>query len=66
MTDRDLMKKFLEDMWPYMAIAATPNATDRRKMEKLFELCEKHGVPFKTYTDILNEWNEWEKKYVKD
>ena len=55
MKQQDIWKKWLEDNWLYVYLGMEQDDNQRQLFIKLKESCDKHGVSFKTVTDILCE-----------
>lgn len=58
----DVWEKWLEDNYKYIVMAMQPTEKDRNNTLKLANICEKHGVSFKTYLDILTEFGKEDAK----
>ena len=52
--NKDLLEYWFEVNFPFVALA-TVNDKDRPQMLATIKACEKHGVPFKKFCDILME-----------
>ena len=54
----NIWAKWLEDNYKYMVMGFAETERDRKQIMVLANICEKHGVSFKTYMDILSEFNK--------
>lgn len=54
----DIWKQWIEDNFKYIAMAVQSTEEDREQVSKLARVCEKYGVSFKTYCDILSEFGK--------
>lgn len=50
--NKDLLEYWFEVNFPFVALA-TVNDKDRPQMLATIKACEKHGVPYKKFYDIL-------------
>ena len=57
-TKFDVLKIWLNDNYPYIVAAMQKTNKERENIFRLAEICKNHGVSFKTFLDIGNEWNE--------
>lgn len=58
----DIWSQWLDDNFKYFAVALQTNDIDRNNVLKLATICEKYGVSFKTYVDILTEFGAEEEE----
>ena len=47
--------QWLEDNYKYVVMGYVRTERDRDQVMKLATACEKHGVSFKTFIDIISE-----------
>ncbi len=50
--------EWLKVNYKYVVMGAMTTDEERCKVLKLEKICEKYGVPFKTYCDILAEFGK--------
>lgn len=54
----NIWSQWRDDNYKYLAMAFQTTEKDRQGVLKLANICEKHGVSFKTYLDILAEFGK--------
>ena len=53
----DILKTWLSVNYAFVLAAMQPTEQDRVNIFKLDQICRNHGVSFKTFMDIMTEYN---------
>ena len=52
----NVWEQWLEDNYKYMAVAVQKTEKDRCAVLRFANICEKHGVSFKSVMEIMDEF----------
>lgn len=50
----------IEPLLPYFMASMAKTEHEKSSILKIAELCDKHGVPFRTFVNILCDLTAWE------
>ena len=57
-----MWKKWLEDNYVYVMLGCAENNEQRNLIMRFNKACEKHGVSFQVFTDIITDVMKCEEK----
>ena len=66
MDNNQTFSQFFNDMAVKLIASTSENEEQRKRVEKIGELCVKHKVPFINLTCVLRDFDKWEKENAKD